>query len=190
VSEPARKIFVERPAWTREIDEAIAGANTAEATCRAELHRRLARLVSTRRDYWSSVSSGVEAAATARSILLGLAIASTIIAALLFASTVFTSVVGMCLSIPVGLLAIVLWIILLAAYLNLRPVHERVRARGGRCPDCGYDLRGTPSAVDPAEMEGVKIGPRTCQECGCAWPLLFPPVPEEERRTVLVRRGP
>ncbi|XVJ58594.1 MAG: hypothetical protein HEQ23_04010 [Tepidisphaera sp.] len=195
MSNAAKKILVERPEWTRKIDEAIADANTAEARRRVELLRRLARSVSTRRDYWSSVSSGVEAAATARGLVLGFAIALTIIALLFYASTAFLSTgflsaVGMCLSVPVGFLAIVLWIILLATYLNLNPAHHRVLARGGRCPDCGYDLRGTPSAVDPSELEGVKIGPRTCQECGCAWPLLFPPVPEEERATVFVRRGP
>jgi hypothetical protein len=177
VSKAPKRILVERPAWTREIDEAISDANTAEATRRAELLRRLARSVSIRRDYWNSVSSGVDAVATARGLVLGFAIALTIIALLLYASTVFLSAVGMCLSVPVGFLAIVLWIILLATYLNLNPAHHRVLARGGRCPDCGYDLRDTPSAVDPSETEGVKIGPRTCQECGCAWPLLFPPVP-------------
>ena len=165
------------PAWTREIDEAIAEANAAEATRRAHVLGRLARLVSARRDYWWSVSSGMEAAATARSILLGLAIASTIVTVLSVASVVYLYLIGLCLTLVLGLVSTLLWIILLASHLSLRPIHERVRARGGRCPDCDYDLRGTPSVIDPSELGGVNVGPRTCQECGCAWPLLFPPMP-------------
>lgn len=177
MSTPAKKIIVERPAWTREIDEVIADADAAEPARRADVLRRLARLVSARRHYWISVASGAAAAATARSILLGIAIASTILTVLSVASVLYIYYIAFCLTFVLGLVTLLLWGILLASYLSLNPVHQRVHARGSRCPDCGYDLRGTPSAVEPTAMMGVKIGPRTCQECGCAWPLLFPPVP-------------
>ncbi len=41
------------------------------------------------------------------------------------------------------------------------------------CPDCGYNLRGCPSGLDPGLL-GLDPGPRRCPECGSAWPLLPP----------------
>ncbi len=43
------------------------------------------------------------------------------------------------------------------------------------CPDCGYGLTGVPSAI-PTERIGLDVGPSACPECGCAWPLVPPPV--------------
>lgn len=42
-----------------------------------------------------------------------------------------------------------------------------------RCPDCGYDLRGAPIAMDPI-LIGIDLGPKRCSECGGVWPLLPP----------------
>jgi hypothetical protein len=42
---------------------------------------------------------------------------------------------------------------------------RRVRQRRGRCPACGYDLRGSPSAP------GSDGKSKTCPECGAASPL-------------------
>lgn len=41
-----------------------------------------------------------------------------------------------------------------------------------QCPDCGYDLRSSPT------VEGrppTVIGPSMCSECGSPWPLVPPP---------------
>jgi hypothetical protein len=48
------------------------------------------------------------------------------------------------------------------------------------CPDCRYDLSALPDGVRPAELSGVKVGPARCPECGGAWPLVPPVVPEVE----------
>lgn len=53
-----------------------------------------------------------------------------------------------------------------APWIAIRQAHfKRVRSallKHHRCPHCGYDLRGLPSAAD---------GNTVCPECGCAWRL-------------------
>lgn len=49
-------------------------------------------------------------------------------------------------------------------------VQLRRALREGRCPDCGYDLKGIPSAVPV--VGGVNVGPAVCPECGTRWPLV------------------
>jgi hypothetical protein len=47
---------------------------------------------------------------------------------------------------------------------------EKVAAamlKHGRCPHCGYNLKGLP----PDEQDGATV----CSECGCAWNLASPP---------------
>lgn len=44
------------------------------------------------------------------------------------------------------------------------------------CPDCSYDLSGLPDEIEPENLEGQRIGPERCPECGVPWPLLPPPV--------------
>lgn len=47
-----------------------------------------------------------------------------------------------------------------------------------RCPDCGYDLAGSPAAPPPfdAATIGSSIGPEYCPECGALWPLVPPAI--------------
>ena len=57
------------------------------------------------------------------------------------------------------------------------------------CPTCQYDLRGTPSGIDP-KLLGADPGPRRCSECGSAWPLLPPRDPAESRWNLPRRSKP
>ena len=62
---------------------------------------------------------------------------------------------------PTGLLANVAFALMTtgAFFLIAHVARERERVRSGRCPACGYDLRGTP---------GSASGGKTCPECGAA----------------------
>jgi hypothetical protein len=68
------------------------------------------------------------------------------------------------------------WVAYVGALLvSITRLHRARRAateaiRQVRCPDCAYDLVGSPAAF--AEK---RIGPRRCPECGSPWPLV-PPV--------------
>lgn len=71
-------------------------------------------------------------------------------------------------------------------YLGWRRLNHRRtltgRAASRCCPDCGFDLAGTPAGID-AEAFGVDVGPRRCPECGALWPLVPPPaIPDAEPR--------
>jgi hypothetical protein len=46
------------------------------------------------------------------------------------------------------------------------------------CPECGYELGGHADGVEAAMIGGVRVGPAKCPECGVAWPLVPPSIPE------------
>lgn len=103
--------------------------------------------------------------------------------------TLFLTLAGVTLLMAVGLLVLamttspilaapilLLWAPL--AYLGWRRLslrHTVVRRAASRCcPDCGFDLAGTPAGLE-VETFGVDVGPRRCPECGAWWPLVPPP---------------
>lgn len=81
-------------------------------------------------------------------------------------SALFTcAVIGLTLSVFLGV------------WLEPEPRAQRcANALVGRwCCDCRYDLLGSPDAIEPALLEGLRVGPQRCPECGCAWPLVPAP---------------
>ncbi|HVZ94692.1 MAG TPA: hypothetical protein VG797_09300 [Phycisphaerales bacterium] len=44
------------------------------------------------------------------------------------------------------------------------------------CPDCGYDLSGTPEGLPGVAAAGRRAGPARCPECGIPWPFIPPPL--------------
>jgi ribosomal protein S27AE len=184
---PTRRVLKPRPAWTRQIDEAVACATTEGAANSAEARNWLARQLKARREYWAS-RRPVDPW-TVRGVLLGLSIASAFVAGLIFLSTPFTSIFGLVAFAVVGISSFALCIVTFVVFTSDKS-ERAFRRYANLCPKCGDGLLGTPSAIDPSLLKGVKIGPRTCPKCGCAWPLVFPPIPAEERTTAFVRRGP
>lgn len=78
----------------------------------------------------------------------------------------------------------------LSAWRNSRRASLTRALKQRSCPDCGYDLRGTPRGIDPSVL-GLDIGPRRCPECGARWPLLPPPAPTSPPPSIVpFRTGP
>ena len=175
MSKPAKKIVIERPAWTREIDEAVAIVNAESGTRSEETLHGLSRELRARQNYW--VKRGPESPPTTRWILFLLSVFFTLLTLTAYLSAWFLFVYSCCLVFLFGLISLGLWIATIVVFLGNTPHDRRIRGRGVLCPECDYDLHSTPSAVNPFRLGGLEIGPRTCHECGCAWPFVFPPIP-------------
>lgn len=52
--------------------------------------------------------------------------------------------------------------------LSARPLLDAYQL--GLCPDCDYDLNAVPDELEHTLIEGTRIGPRVCPECGSKWP--------------------
>jgi len=172
VSIPTRRVLKPRPAWTRQIDEAVACATSEGVSNTADARIWLARELKARREYWTA-RRPVDAWVI-RGVLLGLSIASVLVAGVVFVSIPWTDAYGLGVFSIVGTSSFVLCLTTFVAYIS--DESERAfRRYANLCPKCGDGLLGTSSAVDPSLLEGEKIGPRTCPKCGCAWPLVRPP---------------
>jgi len=59
-------------------------------------------------------------------------------------------------------------------------VYFRIRANriwpdgceDARCPACGYDMLGYSIQLPDSVLNGVRLGPDCCPECGRVWPLM------------------
>ncbi len=69
---------------------------------------------------------------------------------------------------------------LIRRVLGLDLVSRLTRAlERSRCPECGYDLRGS----DTRSLASLALACPKCPECGVDWPRVPPPSPEDVWRS-------
>jgi hypothetical protein len=175
MSKPTRiRVVVPRPAWTREIDQAIVWAQSDRREDSGPTLAWLSREVRERRAFWWK--HGRRPSQPLFWVFLGVAVTASQVTVGSFLSGASFTVLGCCVIPLSASIAAAAWLAVFTAVVTDTEHARRISADGRTCPECQYDLTGVPPAIPTVQLEGVSIGPRSCPECGVAWPCVPPPV--------------